>query len=311
MSAHLYHATPHIYEEQTDRLALDLLAPFVAMGRERSWIQRYFFIRYSDPAPHLRLRLLVDQHHATVVAQALESQSKVYAPHVMIGHGPAELTPQPRGTEDGRLLALRWTPYEPEFSRYGGETAIEVAHHLFEATSDAALALLARLSGKPRAARLGVALTLMVSALHAFLENRAEASFFIVRYAEQYLTTVSKTTERADAFRAAFRAGFSEQASRMAPRVTELWNGLDADADISPLNAMLRAFRLQREHLQGLCLHGMVRYNNRPITTWRDCVSYLLPSYLHMTNNRLGVSIPEEAYLGHLLHWSLPSEANA
>ncbi len=39
----------------------------------------------------------------------------------------------------------------------------------------------------------------------------------------------------------------------------------------------------------------------------------IVPSYAHMTNNRLGVSITEEAYLAHLIYRTLnavPAEAS-
>ncbi|MGY0232170.1 lantibiotic dehydratase [Longispora urticae] len=87
-------------------------------------VDRWFFIRYADPDPHLRLRF-----HG--------------APALLWGR----LLPQVHAwAEDlcGAGLAHRLTldGYEPETGRYGGPDALESAERLFAADSAAALATL-------------------------------------------------------------------------------------------------------------------------------------------------------------------------
>jgi thiopeptide-type bacteriocin biosynthesis protein len=95
-----------------------------------SWATQWFFIRYADPAPHLRLRFRGD---------------------------PADLT--------GRLLPVLCTwganlmaenrcqhfaidTYEREIERYGGQSGMEVAEAIFASDSRAVVALLDLLQGQ-------------------------------------------------------------------------------------------------------------------------------------------------------------------
>jgi thiopeptide-type bacteriocin biosynthesis protein len=106
-----------------DRLLGDVVAPLVRELREGGLIARWFFIRYGDPAVHLRLRF---QGEPAVlwndVAPRLFATLAAVRPLV-------------------HKVVL--DTYDPEVERYGGDEAMEVAHQVFEADSDAALAILA------------------------------------------------------------------------------------------------------------------------------------------------------------------------
>ncbi|MFC4116990.1 lantibiotic dehydratase [Nonomuraea zeae] len=85
-------------------------------------VDRWFFLRYADPDPHLRLRFHGDPAHLhSRVLPALHDWA-------------ATLT----GTGLAARLAL--DTYEPEVARYGGPEAIEAAERVFAADSLAVLA---------------------------------------------------------------------------------------------------------------------------------------------------------------------------
>ncbi|WP_405883164.1 lantibiotic dehydratase [Streptomyces sp. NBC_01136] len=91
------------------------------LGALESHIDRWFFIRYADPDPHLRLRF-----HGS--------------PERLLGGAlPALHT----WAEDlrGRGLARDWSldAYAPETDRYGGAHALAAAERFFQADSEAAL----------------------------------------------------------------------------------------------------------------------------------------------------------------------------
>jgi len=112
-----------------DRMLRALIAPLLAESLEAGAVDRWFFIRYTDPEPHLRVRL----------------------------HGPAERLAGevlPRLHEaaqpwlaDQRLWRLVLDTYEREVERYGGEDGMLLAEEIFAADSDAALALVSGLGG--------------------------------------------------------------------------------------------------------------------------------------------------------------------
>ena len=87
-------------------------------------VDRWFFLRYADPDPHLRLRLHGDPE---VLNAALLPQLHSWA----------------RELNDGGLLRkLELSTYEPETDRYGGPEVIDAAERAFRADSEAVLAQL-------------------------------------------------------------------------------------------------------------------------------------------------------------------------
>jgi thiopeptide-type bacteriocin biosynthesis protein len=101
-------------ESQTDVLA-QRLGPLVDHLPEG--IDRWFFVRYSDPDPHLRLRFHGEP--AILNSQLLPA----------IGRWAAKLR------EIGCARTLVLDTYDPELERYGGPEAISRAEELFHADS--------------------------------------------------------------------------------------------------------------------------------------------------------------------------------
>jgi thiopeptide-type bacteriocin biosynthesis protein len=107
-----------------DRVLQRLVAPLVATARASGWIDRWFFIRYSDPDWHLRVRF----HGApdALRQELLPALHEAAAPLLDDASG-------------GALWRLQLDTYEREVERYGGDDGIVLSERLFEADSDAAL----------------------------------------------------------------------------------------------------------------------------------------------------------------------------
>lgn len=112
-----------------DRVLCDCIRPLVdallAAGAADGW----FFVRYGDPDWHLRLRL----HGApgrlgTEVLPALE---RAVSPLCA----------------DGRVWRVQLDQYEREVERYGGDEGMVLAERVFQADSEAALAIVETLDG--------------------------------------------------------------------------------------------------------------------------------------------------------------------
>ncbi|MBT2542831.1 lantibiotic dehydratase [Streptomyces sp. ISL-44] len=99
--------------------------------REEGLIDRWFFIRYGDPHPHLRIR----------VRRAPGADAS--APLV-------RLVGWAKGLVDAGLAAdLAVVSYDRETERYGGPLVMDAAEAVFEAGSDMATALLGLLRSRP------------------------------------------------------------------------------------------------------------------------------------------------------------------
>ncbi|RKH57269.1 lantibiotic dehydratase [Corallococcus llansteffanensis] len=103
-----------------DRI-LDRLAPLLRQGQSTGAIHQWFFIRYQDPAWHLRVRILGPPSRIREeLLPRIEEESR-------------------RLTEAGQLWKLQHDTYEQELERYGGREGMAWAERLFHLDSEFAL----------------------------------------------------------------------------------------------------------------------------------------------------------------------------
>lgn len=107
-----------------DALLRDAVRPLVAKARAAGAVDRWFFIRYADPDPHLRIRLHGDPGRLS--AEVLPAFRNLLEPEL-----------------EGRVWRIEVGTYVRELERYGGPDAVEAAEAIFEADSDAVIEILA------------------------------------------------------------------------------------------------------------------------------------------------------------------------
>jgi len=106
-----------------------LVVPEVARALQSGSADRWFFVRYAEPEWHLRLLLHGDP-------EALVS-----------GVVPALHAAAAALLDDGRLWKLQVDTYRREVERYGGPGGIEIAEAIFQADSEAVVAIAQLLQG--------------------------------------------------------------------------------------------------------------------------------------------------------------------
>ncbi|HVX41151.1 MAG TPA: thiopeptide-type bacteriocin biosynthesis protein [Gemmatimonadaceae bacterium] len=287
LSAHLFIAAHSVGGEAADRVILHCVEPFVRRCQRADLIDRHFFVRYPVGGSHIRLRL--------------RGASDRIEPHLR----PAllEWIEQSRAA-DVPIARCEWVAYEPEVQRYGGPRAIELAERIFQDSSETAFALLAGVAGT-RSSRLGKGLLAMLALMHAFFDNAAAVAAFAGRYAEGYLHARRDPDERVDRL-AEFDRAFDRQAERLMGAVDDAFERLVEHAPVSPAIDAYHAAMVERREALRECFHrGVVEVQGRACASWGLCVEALVPSFVHMTSNRLGLSVPEETYVAHLIRRAL------
>lgn len=314
ISAHLFFSGG-VYSEAADTIIRDVVEPLAAESRRENRASSYFFIRYGELGPHVRLRLRVDVTAMHDTADWLLRRVSAIAPHAdlqsfgaVANSNPLSLTALgPGGRHDSAaLVGLRWIPYEPEITRYGGESATRLAEAFFEASSDVAIAQLKKMQRGTRASRLGKALLANLTIFHAASMHRQDAARAAFSYGAGYLKTLAATSarDRLD-WERTFGRGFAEQAEKMRVYVEHAWALFERAEHPEPLRALAAAIRHTRTKLSELVSTGSIVVYDQPVHTWLECAQRIVPSYVHMMNNRLGVTVAEEAYLAHVLTWTL------
>lgn len=113
--------------EAADQLLCNVLASWLIELKEKHIIENFFFLRYSDPDWHIRLRIQVKNtnHHPTINTQL--SQRIVQAKN------------------QGLVNRMEVIPYQRETQRYGGPEGMLIAEQLFTLDSQCCLRLLQHL----------------------------------------------------------------------------------------------------------------------------------------------------------------------
>lgn len=121
----------NIYMSQTNahRFLLQTLNPFVDELKQSQLILEWFFIRYSDPKFHLRVRLKCELHHQAEVIEKM---------HTWISNS----------FHESLTSHFSLGTYEREIERYGGEGVIDSAEGYFSGDSESALQLIRILQSK-------------------------------------------------------------------------------------------------------------------------------------------------------------------
>jgi thiopeptide-type bacteriocin biosynthesis protein len=115
-------------EAALDDALLFAVAPFVQNALRSGVISRWFFIRYADPHPHLRIRF-----NGAPERLMQDLLPQLYTFHQLLA--------------DGKLWKIQFDTYEREIERYGGVQAVLAAEDIFFADSEAVLAILRGFQG--------------------------------------------------------------------------------------------------------------------------------------------------------------------
>lgn len=269
----------HVYSETADRVIREVVAPLARACRPDA--VRWFFLRYAEEASHVRLRFLAPR-------PVLE---ETIWPRIAEAAASSELVV--RATRER---------YEPEVERYGGPWGLALAEELFHRQSETALALLEKIPPGTRPQRLGKGLLAMLVLLFLYRGERRSAAGLARDYGTSYLKIWAVDAEEQEQWLRTFEEAFDRQADRLADYVESAWDALESGGELTPeLDAYRRDMDDGARRLRELFDQGRLRLHGRTAADWDEHVRFIVPSYIHMMNNRLGVLIQEESYLSVLI----------
>lgn len=292
LSAYVYF-DGNIYSDYCDDVIRDILTPFIEDKENQKYFEKYFFIRYSDSGSHLRIRFWGEE-------EKLESGFKPCFEY-SVKEKIAVFIANNNGNDE--KFFVRWVPYEPEFERYGGEKAIKIAEEFFCYSSETAIEIIKLLGRNDKASRLGKGLALMVILLQRFYGgDKEKAAKLVATYSSGYLKAIAKEEKYHEAWVECFDSGFNTQSEKLIELVNSIWAFLIEGEEMSyPLNNYSKNLETVAKKLRNLCANKGAIISQNPVENWETCLSFIIPSYLHMMNNRIGITIQEEAYLAHLI----------
>jgi thiopeptide-type bacteriocin biosynthesis protein len=317
------------YSSNGNPLLADCVSPLVARLRARGLISRYFFIRYWLGGPHVRLRLLpaegVGADEVKAVAEEgiraflarrpalYEIDTKVLGPLYRTmyeaEYGAEELAAR---FGEGELPfyennTFHYVDYEPEYGRYGGEAGVDLAERHFEVSSDIVLKLVRETNMHLRTIMMGHSVQMMLQMCYAFLGDDTKIADFLTRYRAFWETSYAQNSQR---LYPGFDRKYEHMAVKLRGRIDEV-RRLNASGDPaagteSELRWVAHMRELRDEALR-LASEGRLELSAE-VDDPQVALAVILSGYMHMTNNRLGVSILDEIYLSYIIGRALEGE---
>ena len=309
-------AQPQQLVTLADTLLVDYVRRWIETLRRRAWIEQYFFIRYAEGGYHVRLRVQGE-------AQTLKTQVQPYLQRAVAGfyaEHAAALGLQPeisfsRLQETGYVCV---SEYEPEYAKYGGVVGMPLAEAHFEVSSEVALMVIAAAGGVVRAQ---YALDLIQLMLQAYTGDVAEHAFMLKGYTAYWLAQIPPAEK--EQLNAIFENHFQKQRQRFARRLRRSllqshWPAAvphPASRWHEHLSAHIpRLKQLDRQGKLTSPLHLATQLSRQLFPTICETPTVgllLLPNYIHMLCNRLGLSVIQEAQLAYLTYRTIETEQAA
>lgn len=318
-----WQATHVFYASNANPMLVEGVAPLVRRLRERGLVERWFFIKYWLEGPHVRLRVLpaagVDPEEVraevdTALRAFLRRRPALYeADSDGLGDLYQRMFVAEYGEQrwqesygDGQMPfrannSCHVMPYEREYARYGGPAGMLLGEWHFEVSSDHVLGLLSDTNVHVRTVLLGLSVQLSTAMCFAFLRDGERVARFLDDYRTFWETSYQ---ENSDDYHDSFDKSYTRMAGELAERVVATAHAAVAgDAGgLGPAQQRWVHHSMElRERAVRLAEAGALVFQRGPVSDVDGALAVLLSSYVHMTNNRLGVSILDEIYVSYVL----------
>lgn len=328
----------HIFYAANPRpMVANCIRPLLQRLTGAGLLDSYFFLNYWMEGPHVRLRLkpqsasdepAVRDMAESAIGAYLSERPALYAmdsgyredlQEMLYRMEYPEGDPEDLFTADGNPKmqpnnTFEYRLYEPEYGKYGGRVGVELAEWHFKHSTDMVLGLVDRMNMHHRPVALGIAAQMMVVMTSTFLPSRERLLEFLDsyhRFAHNFFAS-SGYADNVD-----YEVMYDEMAPQLARRFHPILEALESGQP-ERLPQFMRDWADHSEELRSRVVAvteaGDLAFaypEGSPSETVTDpnlTLPRLLLSYLHMTNNRMYMTLRDEAYLAYLVGRSLREE---
>ena len=223
--------------EPWEEILSGAVKPFVDEVLANEWAENYFFIRYWERGPHIRLRFYGDTQimEREIKPRLIKHFEDWFAAHPTEREEPEWAKKLPPDEAWYPNDSVQFIEYEPETERYGGPVGIGIAEQQFRVSSDAILTAISESDGWSYDRALGLAIQMHLGFVHAFdMDIKTLQAFFrlVARgwmpRAYYYTTETTKEEHAAKTAEAleAFEKTFASQKEMLTGFCETLWEAL-------------------------------------------------------------------------------------
>ncbi len=311
VSVHLY------YHDHLDELLRCAVAPLLDELAAGELIDGFFFIRYWQGGPHVRLRVQLREHIAAQLVECLiearigqffarrPSQAVVRSEDYLRAAGwlsRHEFGPGPTTVDRATVEplqpnnSLRYVAYVPETDRLGGPAGAAAFEPHFKDSAALALEMIAANPSEQR--RTGQALAMMLLAAAVIIPDPERlARYFRRSYRNWGARHAAGDHTRSARYEAGWQQSYDRQRAQLDDLARRLLDKVLLDEPRPGAG----------DHLDGASSRWVASVSSLAdrLTEQRLTPEPLLFQCLHKHNNRIGIKVAEETYLLFLLQRTL------
>lgn len=317
------------YNEPWESFLSEAVLPYVKTTLQTGIATHYFFIRYWERGPHIRLRFFGEPQHLQNVLRPnlVEHFQSYFQSKPSERKGPSYAADVPDNIRWVPNNSLELVDYQPELDRYGGSTGVAIAERQFFASSQIILNTInAQAKTWTYEDALGTAIKLHLSFCHGLGMSLVEAQSFFNFFFHNWLPRSIRhlTWDEAASDQQLsrnldqFEQLFQQQQKQLVLFHRQLWGAMEEGMDIA--DGGLESWRMANHDMQQQLVEAQAsgflekrtpthRYNFWPEAFQGEEATkerwMHFADFLHMTNNRLGILNEDEGYLGFLMMKSM------
>jgi thiopeptide-type bacteriocin biosynthesis protein len=283
------------YKGPLDEILRQLIGPFIneVYGH---YINQYFFIRYYENGPHIRLRLKGDKLtlEKTTKSKLIQATNEYFSTAPYVKNGSVQIV-----------------PYEPELDRYGGRIGTAIAEKMFQVSSAIVLQILSLKEWNFQKA-VGASLQLNLIQLFLFFEDKTEIKKF-VEFEHQNWLQLSIGIKEDNEFESNYLVSeqvlaYKKQSGYIKEALHNIWTRLENDVPFGDknmdewkksINEIFVEFKFYQTEI--ISQSTMISSKSSDSSDFNLRKWFIIASYLHMTNNRLGLLYKDECYTYYIL----------
>lgn len=319
LAVHIYYPPP--WED----LLIQSIRPLVDRFQAKEQIQGYFFIRYWERGPHIRFRLMGkdDVLQDIVKPQINECFQNYFRESPSLRIEPSNLAQLSGESSWFPNQSIQYIEYEPELARYGSQAGVDIAEKQFEYSSSAILSSIEESNNYDYERQLAIGIQMHLSFAYSVGMNISEAIQFFTQVYESFLHffnqgdkkfPIQSEREEFTQIIDSIHESFLEQQKTLVPFHSGFWNALNEKFVFEQewLNKWIYGMQKIGRKLRYIDENGLVERPGQSINPPVDQYTFdsqnlwfIYSSYLHMTNNRLGIHNRDEAHICYLIKSSL------
>lgn len=285
MSLHLFYEGPWL------DLLKHYIKPFLMTQINVGNAKSYFYVRYYEGGPHIRVRILIEKEKYLFFEQVVKDYFyKVQKILSVTRYVKNEFSEDSIANDFCRFIN-----YEPEYERYGGHDRMSIAEDQFFLSSAICLDIIE--STENYSQRMWKALSLQLAIYSVFKYSTQHVLSIIDAYTNLWSSDLFQEEDGVNSGRDIIHS--MDGAVSLIPKqniiaISKLWDEINSSSvsieTPAIVNLWLDGMKVIKEMLD------LVSDNNTSTN-----YSGIIGSYIHMTNNRLGINNYDEIYLGRII----------